>query len=118
MNEHEREDVLWAAIESGTLDDAAADTAVASRFAAHQKLESLFKRLGEPSTPETLSNCRHKSVAIRFVAYWAAGRLASSIWPTIPNWSDPSLLKCRNQSASRRTAMSSGLCRRPVRLPF
>lgn len=52
MNEHEREDVLWAAIESGTLDDAAADTAVASRFAAHQKLESLFKRLGEPSTPD------------------------------------------------------------------
>ena len=52
MNEHEREDVLWAAIESGTLDDAAAaDTAVASHFAAHQKLESLFKRLGEPSTP-------------------------------------------------------------------
>ena len=53
MNEHEREELLWTAIESGTLDDVAAtDTDIASRFAAHQKLESLFDRLREPSTQQ------------------------------------------------------------------
>jgi len=44
----ERDELLWEAIESGTLDDSlTADTEVAADFAAHQKLESLFAMLRE-----------------------------------------------------------------------
>ncbi len=44
-----RDELLMAAIESGRLDEqAAADPEVASTFAAHQKLESLFQLLRQP----------------------------------------------------------------------
>jgi serine/threonine protein kinase len=54
MNKTERDELLWSAIESGTLDAAsAADAEVAGRFSAHQKLESLFSMLCEPSSLDT-----------------------------------------------------------------
>ena len=53
MNGIDRDELLWSAIESGTLDAAAAaDEEIVSRFAAHQKLESMFAMLCEPSTPD------------------------------------------------------------------
>jgi len=46
----QRDELLWAAIESGRLaDDLAADTEIAARFAAHQKLETLFELLRQPA---------------------------------------------------------------------
>ncbi|HUT13598.1 MAG TPA: protein kinase [Thermoguttaceae bacterium] len=49
MTPDQRDEILWAAIESGTLDGpAAADTEIAKTFAACQKLESLFELLRQP----------------------------------------------------------------------
>src|SRR3990167_1920097 len=45
----ERDELLWQAIESGTLDESlTADTDIAKAFVAHQKLESLFGLLRRP----------------------------------------------------------------------
>ncbi len=47
----QRDELLWQAIESGTLDESlAADTDIAKAFAAHRKLESLFGILRRPVT--------------------------------------------------------------------
>lgn len=47
----QREDTLWAAIESGRLDGpAAADSKIAGRFAAYQELESLFALVRQPAS--------------------------------------------------------------------
>lgn len=52
MNKQEEQDeLLWSAIESGTLENTkSVDTEIAKRFAAHQKLESLFAVLRQPTT--------------------------------------------------------------------
>ena len=51
MNEHDCDELLLSAIESGTLDsNMAPDTEIVGRFATHQKLESLFAVLCEPSS--------------------------------------------------------------------
>ena len=64
---HDRDEILWAAMESGKIDDTLKDdTELAGDFAAYQKLESLFEVLREPAGAESQEGGDHPTTIGRY----------------------------------------------------